>query len=171
LIIALGTTNSIFADLDNEFGTDFWRSRNEKVKSAEKILVVGGGPVGIELAGELAEIGKNVTLLSKSEHLATSELSEKFQRKLRDKLKVRGIKVVYDGYDIPEDKTLLNKVERRAITTQKGTSIETDLIFDCTGNVTNHGPLSTHFGDKLDNKGRIRVNKYLQVEGNYNILY
>ena len=59
--------------------------QREAVKGAQKILIVGGGPVGIELAGEIASVygnEKEVTLVHGEENL----LSSSFPNKLRDSL-------------------------------------------------------------------------------------
>jgi NADH dehydrogenase FAD-containing subunit len=49
--------------------------QREALKNARKILIVSGGPVGIELAGELVEVygnEKEITLLHGKENLLTS---------------------------------------------------------------------------------------------------
>lgn len=51
------------------------------------------------------------------------------------------------------------------LTTDKGTSIEADLVLRCTGFKVNADAYRSKLSDKMDhNTGTLKVNKYLQVE-------
>jgi len=49
----------------------FFSAENQKIKSAHSIVIVGGGPTGVELAGERAVYfpAKKVTLVHKGSRL------------------------------------------------------------------------------------------------------
>ena len=63
---------------------------NSELKAAQKILVIGGGPVGIEMAGEIMEEmpAKIVTLVTSKEPMAAPNVTfpDKFRNRLRKKL-------------------------------------------------------------------------------------
>ncbi|CAG8677153.1 4507_t:CDS:2 [Cetraspora pellucida] len=87
LIIATGSNypkpGKLIADNKEEGVVDLVTQRNA-VKHAKKILIIGGGPVGIELAGEIASVYRNkeITLIHSENHL----LNEKFPQKMKDLL-------------------------------------------------------------------------------------
>ena len=64
-----------------------------QVKNSKRIAVIGGGPVGVEIACELKTDypDKTVTIFHPNEDLLRTGLSDKFKKKLRgmlDRLKV-----------------------------------------------------------------------------------
>lgn len=67
-----------------------FQQANAELKAAQTILIIGGGPVGIEMAGEIMEDmpGKSVTLVTSKELMPSPdvEFSEKFRTRLRNKL-------------------------------------------------------------------------------------
>lgn len=161
------------------------------------MTVVGGGPVGVEVAGEIATDypNKKVTLVHSGDALLAPNLLPKFQKKVFDdltKLKVEvllGQRVIAptpsNGQDSTEKKTDdveeiksdnssetpsdIPELKRQTVTTTKGTSIETDLIFWFTGATVNNNVLQKNFSDLLDESGHVKVNSLLQVEGHENI--
>lgn len=66
------------------------KQANADIAAAQNILILGGGPIGIEIAGEIREEmpWKKVTLVTSKElHPSpTVEFSEKFRARLRKKL-------------------------------------------------------------------------------------
>ena len=73
---------------------------NSEIKAASNILVVGGGPVGIETAGEIREEfpDKNVTLVTSKELMPSPTLpfSQRFRDRLLKKLQQMGVTVHTD---------------------------------------------------------------------------
>ena len=67
-----------------------FQQANSELKAAQKVLIVGGGPIGIEMAGEIMEEmpGKAVTLVTSEELMpsATVAFPDKFRDRLRKKL-------------------------------------------------------------------------------------
>ena len=60
------------------------------------VIVVGGGAVGIEMAGEVAgkHSGKFVTVIGAGKHLVTMNYGHKFQRKILSALRDRNINAI-----------------------------------------------------------------------------
>jgi len=135
---------------------------HEKVKQSQHILIIGGGIVGVELAAEIAEVfpGKNITIAESNErlmrrsHPKTHEYAEKH-------LKRHGVNILYN-----------ERVEGKKGTqyiTKKATKIDADIAFLCIGITPNSMYLRRNYKDMLDERGFIKVNKYLQVKGHSHI--
>ncbi|CAN0140021.1 unnamed protein product, partial [Ectocarpus fasciculatus] len=76
--------------------TAVFKQANATLKAAKSILVLGGGPIGIEMAGEIMEEmpGKSVTLVTSKELMPSPNVAfpDKFRTRLRNKLEaVRNI--------------------------------------------------------------------------------
>ena len=85
LVLALGSAYASpfhSSEYNRSKQIDLIRDYNNKIKSANRILIVGGGAVGIELAGELKTDfpNKKVTILTSSNKLLPS-MSESFSTK------------------------------------------------------------------------------------------
>ena len=61
------------------------RQFSEAVAEAGDIVIVGGGPVGVEMAGEIRDKhgDKNITLVSSSDKLVSRDFDDKFQNTLK----------------------------------------------------------------------------------------
>jgi NADH dehydrogenase FAD-containing subunit len=147
---------------------------NERVAQAQSILLIGAGPVGIELAGEIASVysSKTVTLLDPGDRLLPAfnpELGDRLYKGLQ-KLGVRvllGERLlnIPDGTNasLPEQPSMQNYA------TDKGTQIKADIHFLCFGLHLNTEYLGSQLGSILDERGQVRVNSHLQVLGHKNI--
>ena len=82
---------------------------------SEKITVIGGGAVGLELVGELAVDfpNKKILLLHGREQILDDRMAPKFLKKINDGLKalkvqtVLGEKVNMDDLNVSQDNTSL----------------------------------------------------------------
>jgi NADH dehydrogenase FAD-containing subunit len=170
LVIALGSKFSapIFASDSKDQAKESMLNNIKKLQSAKKILVVGGGPVGIEYTGEILQVfpDKEIILVhNKPTLLDPDVMNPKLSKKLMEKLQKRGVRVILDD-EVAKPETIPEGTH--TYTTAKGVEIEADLIYFCFGSAPANEPLKTHFQDKLE-QGRIKVNEFLQVEGYSNI--
>ena len=147
---------------------------NERIAQAKSILLIGAGPVGIELAGEIAELypAKTVTLVDPGARLLPA-FNPKLGQRLEAGLRGMGVKVLL-GERLVKMPTATNATEAaqpsmQTYLTEKGTRIEADLHFICFGMQMNTAYLQAHFGDILDERKQVRVNQHLQVQGYQNI--
>ena len=92
----------------------------ERVEEAEKVVIIGGGFIALEVGDEIRKLGKDVTIIVRS-RLLRSSFDPEFSEMVEEKLKERGVKVVYgqverilgerrveevrlvDGRDLPAD--------------------------------------------------------------------
>jgi len=142
-----------------------YRAENKKLLAADSVLIIGGGPVGVELAGEIVVDfpTKKVTLVHSGKRLIEflgPKASEKSLKWLQDK-KVEVIlndRVELDGLAGPD------------YVTKNGTRITADAHFVCVGKRVGSSWLrNCELGNLLDGEGRLKVDANLRVEGKSNI--
>ena len=138
------------------------KDSHEKLKKSKEILIVGGGIVGVELAGEIATkykdkkitlIHRNIRLIPK-ENLKSSIYAEDFLRK-------NNVQIILNQKLVETNKDFC--------ITDKGKKICPDLIFMSIGIKPNSKFMKKNFKDKLNKNDYIKVNKFLQLEGTNNI--
>ena len=64
------------------------------LRSANKIVIVGGGFVGVELADDLADLKKDVTIVELLPHCLLLNFDEEFAVKAEGQLKRKGVKII-----------------------------------------------------------------------------
>ncbi|KAJ1910639.1 hypothetical protein IWQ60_010549, partial [Tieghemiomyces parasiticus] len=106
LVLATGSTcaqpvspvlgsKELAAKVNGEFSDD--------IKAAERVLIIGGGPLGVEMAGEIkhADPSKRVTIVHRGQQLLSSPLPLKFRRRVTQRLRSMGVDVVLgDSIDL-----------------------------------------------------------------------
>ncbi|PON47268.1 FAD/NAD(P)-binding domain containing protein [Trema orientale] len=165
LVIATGHTESVpktRAERLNQY-----QAECEKINSARSILIVGGGPTGVELAGEIAVDfpDKLLTLVHNG-----SRLLEFIGLKAADKtlnwLTSKKVEVKL------EQSVSLNDISDggKVFQTSGGESLKADCHFVCTGRPLGSTWLKgTLLKSSLDNRGRLMVDENLRVKGRKNI--
>ncbi|XP_038713388.1 LOW QUALITY PROTEIN: ferroptosis suppressor protein 1-like [Tripterygium wilfordii] len=146
---------------------DQFKAENEKITSAQSILIVGGGPTGVELAGEIAVDypDKKVTLVHKGSRLLEFiglKAAEKTLKWLRSKKVDVKLEQSVDLSSISDGGKIYQ--------TSSGEPIEADCVFVCTGKPLSSAWLKgTILKDNLDEHGRLMVDGNLRVKGRENI--
>ncbi|XP_050899999.1 uncharacterized protein LOC127106737 [Lathyrus oleraceus] len=144
-----------------------YKEENQKIKSAHSILIVGGGPTGVELAGEIAVDfpDKKVTLVHKGPRLLEF-VGAKAADKTLKWLKSKNVDVKLDQAVDLNSASDGHKIYRTSV----GGTIEADCHFLCTGKPLASAWLKeTVLKNDLDAQGRIKVDEYLRVKGRSNI--
>jgi apoptosis-inducing factor 2 len=135
--------------------------------AVKSVLVIGGGAVGVEFAGEIASAfpDKDITL-SHSGDVLLGGMKPKAQQKALEQLTAKGVKVkfnrrfaVNEGRD--SDVYSCSKTKE---------TIQVDKVYTCVGMVPNTEFLQAELANALDAKGLIQVNEFMQVKG-YDNLY
>ena len=144
----------------------FYRRFHERLTASARILIVGGGPIGVEIAGEISESfpDKSLTLIEAGERIL-SGTSNKAAAHATQVLRARGVTILtgeklLDG--MPADDIWAPGGEVR---TNAGRNIAYDLIIWCIGGRPNTGYMKARFPNLLDGNGRICVDSYLRVRG------
>ncbi len=104
---------------------EYLKKLRERVEEAEKIVIVGGGFIALEVGDEIRKLGKDVTLVVRS-RLLRSSFDPEFSEMVEERLKEVGINIAYgqvegfagngkvekvkllDGREIPADLVILS---------------------------------------------------------------
>lgn len=129
-----------------------------KADDAKRIVIVGGGYIGIELVEAFVESGKQVTLIDGLDRILNKYLDKPFTDILEKELVDRGVRLIL-GENVSEfiaDKS--GKVKQ--VVTAKGI-FEADIVILCVG----FRPNTTLIKGKVDMlpNGAIKVNEYMQT--------
>ncbi len=127
------------------------------IEGAKRILVVGGGLVGVEVAGELCtKTDAEITVVQPGTRLIERNPA-KASDVVHSFLKKRGAKVIFGEKIV--------RGEKDVFFTDKGRSIGADVCLWCAGIKTDASLLSEHFASAITGKGAVKTNEFLQVEG------
>lgn len=113
------------------------KEMNEKIPSAETIVVAGGGPAGIETAGELGELygkKKEITLLSGSPALLNRLQNKKVGQDAQGRLEKQGVKVIHDNVRVTSHTTEGGK---EVLQLSNGQTMTADVYIEAVGDKPN----------------------------------
>lgn len=146
------------------------KAYRDRVAKAKNILVVGGGAVGLEMAGEIAEAyppssGKQVTVIHSQPKVLNDAYTDKLRIPLQKQAEEMGIKFIlgdsleaHDFMDSPQ-----------TLTTKKGKKLENvDLVIQSTGGKVNTQVLQKLVPTLVSRNG-VKVEPTFQVPGYKNI--
>uniref|UniRef100_A0A7S0Y9J5 FAD/NAD(P)-binding domain-containing protein n=1 Tax=Polytomella parva TaxID=51329 RepID=A0A7S0Y9J5_9CHLO len=156
------------------------KALGERIKAAKRILIVGGGPTGVEAAGEIldAYAGKELTLVHSGSQLIDGK-APKLANYANQWMKSHGATIVLnskvqkkDEGTSPDGPITVSLVPSEG--GEQGGSdsklLTADLALWCVGNRANTGFLkSSILSDAIDpNTGLLRVLPTLQIQGHIN---
>ncbi|KZO96629.1 FAD/NAD(P)-binding domain-containing protein [Calocera viscosa TUFC12733] len=146
--------------------TGYLRACQKTIASATRVLVVGGGPAGIELATEVRDLYPNVgvTLVHRSDKLV--RYVPGLHEKVLPILQGMGIDVVLEDTIVwPEGYTPGETVgEKTVFHTTQGRTIEAQYVYLATGNVPNSSLVASIDPSAISKNGCIRVRPTFQVD-------
>jgi len=141
----------------------YFVNENSRLKSSKEVLIIGGGPVGVELAGEIASANreKRISLVHNNERLINVLKPEAGEKALRQ-LKALGVNVVLNEKVIQDNgnqyrSTISNKI------------YITDIVYNCVGTSVNTNFMKDHFSISMDEKGLLKVDDKFMVRNTPNI--
>jgi NADPH-dependent 2,4-dienoyl-CoA reductase/sulfur reductase-like enzyme len=94
------------------------------LRSANKVVIIGGGFIGVELAEDLSNIKKDITIVEMLPHCLLLNFDEEFAIKAEEKLKQRGIKII-TGRTV---KKIYGKEKVEGIELENGEKISADVV-------------------------------------------
>uniref|UniRef100_A0A6T6EQ99 FAD/NAD(P)-binding domain-containing protein n=1 Tax=Craspedostauros australis TaxID=1486917 RepID=A0A6T6EQ99_9STRA len=133
----------------------------DRLVNAESVLIVGGGLIGCELAGEIAytqkkRLGKTnkITLVQSRPHLC-AETDDSVGDWIQRKLEAKGVKVIVNDKVIESD-------DGKFVTKNSGVELDASEVVHTTG----LRPVNSFMDAKfLNDKGWIEVDDYFRVKG------
>ena len=130
---------------------------HKEVEKAKTMLVIGGGPAGVELAAEIvSHYDKKVTLVHSGERILDRAMEESSSY-ASSFLEKRGVETILS-------ERIIGKKGRNYFT-EKGRKIESDIAFLCIGAKANSSFMEKQFYSHLNKKGQIKVTPFLNLEG------
>ncbi|RVX38555.1 NADH dehydrogenase FAD-containing subunit [Nonomuraea polychroma] len=170
LVLATGSSYPFPAKIDeaaSEAAKAKVREAHEALAGSRSVLLIGAGPVGIELAGEIKSTfpDKHVTLAD----VAPDILAGPFDQALRDELRAQLDKLGVElklGSPLRElPGTPPATAAPVAVTTEAGDELSADIWFRCFGVTPHTGYLRGSLAESRDAQGHLRVDEHLRVRG------
>jgi NADPH-dependent 2,4-dienoyl-CoA reductase/sulfur reductase-like enzyme len=138
-----------------------YNQANEIIRQAEdakRVVIVGGGYIGIELVEAFAESGKEVTLIDGLDRILNKYLDKPFTDILEQELRDQGVTL-----ELGENVSEFVADESGAVTkvVTPSNSFDADMVILCVG----FRPNTTLVKDKVETlpNGAIKVNEYMQT--------
>jgi len=172
-VIAVGSLGPVPARTEKLSISDLLEECKEisdVISNAENIVIVGGGPVGVEMAGEITDKykAKIVTIVSSSDKLICPDFDDKFYSGIKSLIEDAGVKVIY-GRVTNLSELVPNKVMKQTVAVGDE-KLEADLVLPCVGLPPNKTMIDKLVSvDSIDENNRIKVNEFLEVEGHPSI--
>jgi NADH dehydrogenase FAD-containing subunit len=155
-------------DLVNaEAAREEMRATNLALSQAARVLLVGAGPVGIELAGEIREVwpDKSILLFDVADDILGGPYVSELRQELRRQLIEFRIEVQLGSPLVREPQTEPGELGTFAVATEDGKEVSADIWFRCYG----VSPNSDYLGEELKgarrSDGFVEVTSTLQVVG------
>ncbi|KAI8906756.1 hypothetical protein EDD86DRAFT_248347 [Gorgonomyces haynaldii] len=134
LVIASGVSYGLpihVREQTPEQGVAVLSKNADAIKAANKIVVVGGGPIGIETASEIKHKypEKQVTVVTAAPQILVMDgVKERLQKTVRAEIEKLGIKIITNArVQVPEDRKDVNPwTGEHVVKTAEGTEIPSD---------------------------------------------
>ncbi|KAI9934572.1 hypothetical protein ASPWEDRAFT_643910 [Aspergillus wentii DTO 134E9] len=141
---------------DKRDGIEAIQAEQERVKAAQDVVIVGGGPAGIEIAADAKSQypGKNVTLVHSREALLNARFGDKLRENVLMALEGLGVVVVLGERMMSSNDEVILSSGRR---------IACDCLIKCTGQTPNSSLLSSFSPSSISPSGHIKVRPTLQL--------
>jgi apoptosis-inducing factor 2 len=144
-----------------------FRAAHAALDAASRVLLVGAGPVGIELAGEITAVwpDKHVTLLDAADEILGARFRADLKAELRRQLTDVGVELLLSSPLAAGPPTAPGELGEFTVVTQSGTEVTADIWFRCYG----VSPVSDYLAGELAAARRpdgfVEVTPQLQVAG------
>ncbi|XP_071476726.1 ferroptosis suppressor protein 1-like [Diadema antillarum] len=176
LVIATGSSGpypgKVADDVSTEDAVQMYKNTVAQVKEARTVTIIGGGAVGVEIAGEIATDfpDKKVILVHSRNELVEPPVHRKLKEKVKRQLENLNVQLILgervdDLSSYPTDRVS----GPREVKTDKGRTIQSDLVFVCVGGKINNQAYQESLKESMDQSGYLMVDANLRVKGHDNI--
>eukprot|EP01130_Rhizamoeba_saxonica_P018060 TRINITY_DN8944_c0_g1_i1.p1 TRINITY_DN8944_c0_g1~~TRINITY_DN8944_c0_g1_i1.p1 ORF type:complete len:563 (-),score=137.61 TRINITY_DN8944_c0_g1_i1:50-1738(-) len=152
--------------LNHEFRSHGLQKKADKLRDSEDVIIVGGGPVGVELVGEIVQKypNKPITLIHSKERLL-ERLPQKVSNSVNKFMKNNNVNVVLNTRALR-----FNSINGKMhVACDNDDMYSAECFYYCGGAVPNSEFMFENFRNQLTPSGHIIVNKYFQVENHEHI--
>lgn len=137
---------------------EYLRKMKEAIENAKKIVIIGGGFIGVEIADELLKIGKDVTIIEMEESLLPAAMDKEFGDMAAEILQSEGLRILLNS----RVKEIKGNESVEAILLENGDSISADIVIVAAGYRPNVD-VAKKFDLEVDEKYGIKVDEYLRT--------
>jgi NADH oxidase (H2O2-forming) len=130
-----------------------------KLENFKKIVVIGGGFIGVEISDELNKLKKDVTIVEILPHVLTLAFDQEMAVAAEEILKKRGVKIK-SGTGVKEIK---GDTKVKSVLLDNGEKLEADAVILSVGYNPNT-ELAKKAGVELNKKGFICVDEYMRTD-------
>jgi len=143
------------------------RSTHAALAAAGRVLLVGAGPVGIELAGEIKAVwpGKQVTLVDAASDVLGERYRPDLKAELRRQLTDLGVELLLGSPLQADPPTATGELGTFVLTTRAGATLTADIWFRCYGVAPASDYLAGGLADARRPDGFLEVTPELLVAG------
>lgn len=168
LVLAIGSNPVVpgwlkGADLENVFTVPkdkvYLDMLLEKLKGKEKVIIIGGGFIGVEFSDELNKRGMDVTVVELLPHVLGSVFDEELAIRAEETLLARGVNIEA-GSGVKE---LHGNGAVSSVSLQNGKVLEAEVVILSMGYHPN-SQLAKDAGLEINKYGFIKVDQYLRTE-------
>ena len=162
IVLASGSAYPFPAKMDahdsNTAKSQIANTRAELIK-AERVLLLGAGPVGLELSGEIkaAWPDKAVTIIDPIDDVLSGQYSDAMRKDLRRQLEDLGVNLLLGTSLTAEPRTPPGVTSAFTAVTTRGDEISADIWFRCYGVVPNSDYLSEELAKARLANGHLEV--------------
>ena len=173
IVLASGSGYPFPAKMDTDVSGEALeriRATHAELADAERVLVIGGGPVGLELSGEIKAVWphKQVTIVDPAGQLVAGFLPE-LRQDLHSHLDALGVELRLGTSLTAAPATEPGHAQTFTIHTTDGDRIVADIWFRCHGVSVNSDYLGDGLATARTPTGQVRVTELLNVEGHGHI--
>jgi apoptosis-inducing factor 2 len=153
--------------VDTHHAQEQVRQTHRALARADRVLLVGAGPVGIELAGEIRHVWpeKSIVLLDVADEVLGGPFKSELKAELRRQLAEFRVEVLLGSPLRQPPPTAPGELGTFTVTTEAGAEVTADIWFRCYGVVPNSDYLGEALAPARRSDGFIEVSPTLQVAG------
>ncbi|NMB41609.1 MAG: FAD-dependent oxidoreductase [Firmicutes bacterium] len=129
-----------------------------KLESAQNVVVIGGGFIGVEFAEQIRELDKEVALIEMADSCLWQAFDKKYTDDIESLLSAKGISVMTNT----KVKKITGEKSVRAVEVENGQVVPADMVILGLG-VNPNGDLAKECGIKINTKGAIIVDQYMRT--------
>ena len=143
------------------------RAAHAALSGAGRVLLIGAGPVGIELAGEIKAVwpGKQVTLIDMADDVLGERFRPDLKAELRRQLRGLGVELLLSSPLRQDPPVPPGELRAFTVVTRAGAEVTADIWFRCHGVVPASDYLVGELASARTPDGFVAVAPTLQVVG------
>lgn len=147
---------------------DAFKRTQQAVADAQHVLIIGGGPTGIEMAGEICaqHPSKKITLVHRNKTLLDERFPRKLAAQLERQLRASDVELLLGDEHVGQPHFGAGS---QVVGTKGGKRIEADYVFLAIGNKPRSELIAKAQPSAVTEAGLVRVDENMQVQGLPNV--